>query len=300
MYEIASGVYPTMLAAFTEENKIDYKATEQLIEWYIKKGVHGIFALCQSTEIHKLSFKERYELGKFVLDVVDGRVDVVMSGNIESDVNKATEEALMFAELKPDALVFLRNRMNGTEGFKKYAQHIMDALPQEMPLGIYECPQPIKEILSDDEFEFLVKSGRFAFLKDTTCDMEIMKRRADIANGTSFKLYNANSATVLESIRNGYHGFSGVMANFHPELYVWMYENKNDNRADLIDKYLSVMSVIECRSYPICAKRYLRNFENISITDVCRSAEDNTVPAVSFELNALHELSELARKIINE
>ena len=43
------------------------------------------------------------------------------------------------------------------------------------------------------------------------------------------KLYNANTATLLESMREGAAGYSGVMANFHPELYVWLTENwKNE------------------------------------------------------------------------
>ena len=56
---IPNGVYPTMLTPFTADNKIDYNAVEQLIDWYCKKGVDGIFAICQSSEIFFLSFEER-------------------------------------------------------------------------------------------------------------------------------------------------------------------------------------------------------------------------------------------------
>ena len=47
-------------------------------------------------------------------------------------------------------------------------------------LGIYECPYPYKRVLSDRVIEELTKNGRFTFIKDTCCDLEIIKRRANI------------------------------------------------------------------------------------------------------------------------
>ena len=47
--EINNGVYPTMLTPFTEDNRIDYNAVEQLLEFYASRGVKGIFAICQSS-----------------------------------------------------------------------------------------------------------------------------------------------------------------------------------------------------------------------------------------------------------
>ena len=88
------------------------------------------------------------------------------------------------------------------------------------------------------------------------------------------------------------------MANIHPALYVWLYENKDCTLADRIIHYIAMTSVIEARCYPIIAKRYLREYKGLHITDVCRSAEDKNVPAVSYELRAVHELTREAQEII--
>ena len=53
------GVWPVMLTPFTEENQVDYAALKELVEWYIKNGVDGLFAVCQSSEMFKLTLKER-------------------------------------------------------------------------------------------------------------------------------------------------------------------------------------------------------------------------------------------------
>ena len=298
--KISHGIYPTMLVAYTPEGQIDYPAMEELIEWYIKEGVHGIFALCQSTEIVYLSLEERLQLGKFVMEKVNGRVPVVMSGMTADTLEGQIEEAKQIARLKPDALVLLSNRIDDDENYTltEKIKIILSELPKDIPLGIYEIPVPYKRLITDEELEFMAKSGRFAFIKDTCCDVEIMRRRAKIVGDLDFKLFNANAATILDTIRFGYAGFSGIMANIHPALYVWLYENENHPLADRIIHYIAMTSVIEARCYPIIAKRYLREYEGLPITDVCRSAKDLNVPAVAYELRAVRELTREAHEII--
>lgn len=300
--EIKNGIYPTMIVAYKESGEIDYEAMGELIEWYIKEGVHGIFALCQSTEIVYLSIEERLTLGKFVMDKVAGRVPVVMSGMTADTLEGQIEEAKLIAALKPDALVLLSNRIDNDEHYTltEKVKLILKELPEDMPLGIYEIPVPYKRLITDEELEFMAKSGRFAFIKDTCCDIDLMRRRAEIVKGCNFGLFNANAATVLDTFRIGYAGFSGIMANIHPALYVWLFENQNDPKADRILQYIAMTSVIEARCYPVIAKRYLREYVGLPITDVCRSMKDTNVPAVAYELRAVHELTKEAKNIIND
>ena len=300
--EIKNGIYPTMIVAYKESGEIDYEAMGELIEWYIKEGVHGIFALCQSTEIVYLSIEERLTLGKFVMDKVAGRVPVVMSGMTADTLEGQIEEAKLIAALKPDALVLLSNRIDNDEHYTltEKVKLILKELPEDMPLGIYEIPVPYKRLITDKELEFMAKSGRFAFIKDTCCDIDLMRRRAEIVKGCNFGLFNANAATVLDTFRIGYAGFSGIMANIHPALYVWLFENQNDPKADRILQYIAMTSVIEARCYPVIAKRYLREYVGLPITDVCRSMKDTNVPAVAYELRAVHELTKEAKNIIND
>lgn len=299
--EIKNGIYPTMIVAYKESGEIDYEAMGELIEWYIKEGVHGIFALCQSTEIVYLSIEERLKLGKFVMEKVAGRVPVVMSGMTADTLEGQIEEAKLIAALKPDALVLLSNRIDNDEQYTltEKVKMILKELPEDMPLGIYEIPVPYKRLITDEELEFMAKSGRFAFIKDTCCDMDLMRRRAEIVKGYDFGLFNANAATVLDTFRVGYAGFSGIMANIHPALYVWLFENQNDPKADRILHYIAMTSVIEARCYPVIAKRYLREYVGLPITDVCRSMKDTNVPAVAYELRAVHELTKEAQNIID-
>ena len=223
-----------------------------------------------------------------------------MSGMTADTLEGQIEEAKQIARLKPDALVLLSNRIDddAEHTLTEKVQILLSELPEDIPLGIYEIPVPYKRLITDEELKFMAESGRFAFIKDTCCDVKIMRRRAEIVKGLDFGLFNANAATILDTIRFGYAGFSGIMANIHPELYVWLYENKNHPLADRIIHYIAMTSVIEARCYPIIAKRYLRQYEGLPITDVCRSAKDTNVPAVAYELRAVHELTREANEII--
>lgn len=303
MKRIVDGIYPTMMVAYNSDGDIDYGAMKALIQWYLENGVHGIFALCHSTESHWLTFSEKLKLAEFTVKTVDGKIPVVMSGVTGVNIDRQIYEAHAISAAGADAIVFIRNRLGGDfRQFCEFLDRIIENVDDRIPLGLYECPYPYNKHLTEAEFAYAVGTGRFAFLKDTSCSMDVMRSRLEIkesAAGSRFSLFNANSATLLESLRCGYNGFSGLMANIHPDLYVWLFEHQNDERAKLVSAYLGMMSLIEMRCYPVCAKRYLDIYEGIHMTDICRSVADTTVPAHTSELEALHRLTVEARSIVN-
>ena len=290
---IANGIWPTMITPYTSDNRIDYGEVERLVEWYAQNRVSGIFAMCQSSEMYFLSERERLELIHQILRFNRERMDVVVAGTVDECLDDQIEFGKKAAELGPQAVVFIRNRLS--DDFAGDLKKIMRAMPADMPLGMYECPYPFRRFLTDDEIRILADTGRFVFLKDTVCDINAIRRRAELVKGSAFQLYNANAPTFYESIRIGYHGYSGIMANFHPDLYVWVYEHMEDPRALLVEKALGMMSLIECRGYPICCKQYLSRYEGFAMSDFCRSVQYRAVPAVEDELRDLHALTEYVR-----
>lgn len=269
------GVWPVMLTPFNEQRSVDYNALENLIDWYVKAGVHGLFGLCQSSEMFFLSDKESQKIAKFIIEKVDGKIPVVVSGHTATDFSHQSEQLIAMSETGADSIILISNRFALQGEDNKIAlnnlQKLVQTLPQKIDLGIYECPYPYKRLLSDDIVKWCVDSKRFTFIKDTCCDLNIIKQRALITNGSRLSLANANSQTLLTSLQMGYRAFSGVMANFHPELYVWLYENweKNIEKAQILSSYLSTAALVENLDYPICAKYYQQKIGNFS-TIQCR------------------------------
>lgn len=254
------GIVPVMLTPFTEANEIDYKGLEHLIDWYIENGADALFAVCQSSEMLFLSLEERVALSKFVVDYTAGRIPVISSGHISPAIEDQIEELNAIAKTGIDALVLVSNRLDpqneGTEVFLNNLNTLMDALPPEMPLGLYECPAPYRRLLSDEEIQFCANSGRFVVLKDVSCDLETVTRRVKLVEGTPFAIINANAAIAYEAMQNGSKGFSGVFTNFHPDLYHWLYHDAaaHPEYAQELSWFLSLSAVTETLGYPKNAK----------------------------------------------
>lgn len=260
---IGGGVWPTMITPFAADGQPDYVGLEQLVEWYIEQGVHGLFAVCQSSEMFRLSLDERVQIARFVREKAGGRVPVIASGHISEDSADQIEEIKRISDTGIDAFVLVSNRLaepeQSEETWKSSAVAILNAIP-DMTFGIYECPYPYKRLLSPDLLRWCADTGRFQFLKDTNCDLQLIQAKLDAVRGSGLKLFNANSATLQESLRIGASGFCGVMANFHPQLYVRLIERQADPSfdAERLQSFLGLASVIERQCYPINAKYHMQ------------------------------------------
>jgi len=269
------GIWPVMLTPFTEQKEIDWSSLERLIEWYLSAGVHGLFADCQSSEMFYLSDEESLELVKFVVKCVNGRVPVVASGHTANAFNHQREQLISMSDTGVDAVILISNRLalagESDALALSHLQRLTADVPQHVDLGIYECPFPYKRLLSDETVEWCAQSGRYTFIKDTCCSLPMIKHRLELTQGSRLHLANANSQTLLASLQAGCQAYSGVMANFHPELYVWLYENfqTQPEKAQRLADYLSTAALAENLDYPVCAKSFQQEIGNFS-THTCR------------------------------
>lgn len=274
--EHQAGVWPVMLTPFTEALEIDWKALEKLIDWYVDAGVHGLFANCQSSEMFFLTDDESLRLTKFVLDCADGRVPVIASGHTASAPSRQAEQLQAVAETGVESVIMISNRLatadEGEDVFVRRLQEMTAQIPETVSVGLYECPYPYKRLLPDAAVSWCAQSGRYSFIKDTCCHIETLRRRARLVEGSRLQIMNANAQTVLESLKAGCHGYSGVMANFHPRLWVWLVENwkAEPAKAETLSQYLTAAALLECLDYPVCAKDYQKSIGNFA-TDLCRT-----------------------------
>ncbi len=294
---IADGIWPTMITPFDHNNQIDYHALELLIEWYLTNQVDGLFAVCQSSEMLYLTLAERVELARFVVEKVNGRIPVVASGHNSHEMDTQLNELKAMADTGIDALVLVANRMatadQSDDVWRKNLETILEQIP-ETPMGLYECPAPYNRLLEPEILQWCSKTDRFFFFKDTSCDLTKIKAKLDAIQGTKLKFFNANSATLLESLKMGAAGFSGVMANFHPALYVWLTRNwqQEPRLAEDLQNFLGFTSVIEHQYYPINAK-YHCQLEKLPLELYARNKDlAGFKSSFKIEVEQLHNLTQ--------
>ncbi len=290
------GVWPVMLTPYNEKQEIDYNALKQLVNWYIREGVSGLFAVCQSSEMFYLSLQERIELSKAVVEAAAGRVPVIASGHVSDSFEDQVNEINEIAKTGVDAVILITNRLaredESDEIWLENCKRLLEKIDPGIPLGFYECPYPYKRLISIENIKWCADTGRFFFLKDTCCDTGEIRKKLKAIEGSNLKLYNANSSTLLESLKDGATGYSGVMANFHPSLYAWLCANYEKISAEDLSDLLTITSLIERQYYPVNAKYYLKTFENLPMTTMCRVKEDDGLTETfKKEISVLNRIS---------
>ncbi|MDR2686373.1 MAG: dihydrodipicolinate synthase family protein [Oscillospiraceae bacterium] len=277
MKTVPDGVYPTMVTPFAEDLQVDRGALPPLLRWYEERGVTGVFAICQSSEIFHLSFEERLQILREIMRARSPGTVVLASGHTAYDPATQIREAKAFIEEGIDAYVFISNRFaakeEGEDAFLRRIERVAKALP-DLPLGIYECPYPYKRLLPPETIRRLGDVANFAFLKDTCCDLGQLKAKLEAAKRTGLKIFNANAAMLLESLRLGCTGYSGVMANLHPQLYVKLCAcwQEDPALAGRLQAFLGQASLAESQMYPVNAK-YTIALDGVPITWRCRAAD---------------------------
>ncbi|MBD8892178.1 dihydrodipicolinate synthase family protein [Roseibium litorale] len=278
-----TGIFPVVITPFHDDDTIDWDGYEALLEWYVAKGASGLFAVCQSSEMQYLSLQERRDLARFTVDKIAGRIPVVASGHVSASEDDQKAELRAAADAGVDAVVLVTNRLDqdqtGGSTLTDAITQLLGALPSDLPLGLYECPAPYRRLLTDDELTFCAQSGRFAFLKDVSCDLDTVKHRLDLTRGTPLAINNANAAIAWPAIQAGGHGFSGVMNNFHPDLYRWLMDHgaNHPDLADELNTFLVLAAMSEPMGYPKLAKEYHRRIGTF------KSTHSRTVPFDIFD-----------------
>lgn len=294
-FSINTGVWPVMITPWTEDNKPDFKAIEALTNWYIEKGCSGIFAVCQSSEMAYLTEQEKLDIARCVAETVDGRIQVVASGHTadsKAEQFRGIENMMKIPGI--GAYVLVSNRLDqkneGEEVFFSNAQEIFDKFP-EIDFGIYECPMPWKRLVSMEFLKKVAPEGRMVFLKDTCCDQELVRARLKAVEGTPLKIFNANAMSWYDSYCHGSAGYNGVMANFHPDLYKWCIDHKDDQpeKARMVADFLTLAAMIEMRVYP-CNAKYYQQLEAIPMSTFARSNDH-----AKLDKNARGEVHSLIR-----
>lgn len=296
------GVWPTMITPYTSDNKIDYGVIPKMVEWYLEKGCDGVFAVCQSSEMIFLTEDEKINLAKAVLDASNGRLVVVASGHTSTDKGKALYEIEKMLNLGVDAYILVTNKLDpeneGDETLLKNMNEILEAFP-EGNFGLYECPVPYKRLLSIEVLKEIAKHPNIKFIKDTCCDNQLIRKRIEVLRGSATKLFNANAATLYDSIVHGGAGYSGVMANYHPDLIRFILDNyeREPEKAKLIADFVTVAGMIEMRLYPVSAK-YHMNLEGIAMNLLSRSSDEKRFDTnARLETDSLFSVEQYLRKM---
>lgn len=305
-----NGAYPTMITPYCKDGSVDYETAKKYVYFYHDAGCDGIFAICQSSEIFFLSLEERVKLNRTVYETMEEiaqnggrRMTIVSSGHISDSIEEQAKELNLVAKSGTDSLILITNRLASQDEsddiWIQNAEKLLSMLPADIALGLYECPYPYKRLLTPKILRWCLSTGRFRFIKDTCCDSAVIKERLTILNGSELKLFNANCQTLLHSLKDGGAGYCGIMANYHPALYVWLCHNHENEpeKAKLLQNFFTMSGFTEVGlPYPLTAK-YHMCLEGIE-TELSTRKPDGGI-LTDYAKDCIRQMRELANHFKN-
>jgi 4-hydroxy-tetrahydrodipicolinate synthase len=274
--QIPAGVWPVMLTAFKQDKAIDWAGMDALTDWYIAEGSAGLFAVCGSSEMYHLTPEERLALAEHVVKRAAGRVPVIASGTFGGPIAEQAAFVQKMAGTGVQAVVVLTNQIaaqdEDDDQWLKNAESLL-SLTGSIPLGLYECPSPYRRTLSPELTRWAAETGRFLFMKQTSAVLDEVRAKCEAAAGTPLRVFNAEATTLLDSLRAGGSGYSGIAANFYPALLARFCAQHQSEDAAHLQALLNVLNVVVHTKYLPSAKCFLK-LRGLPIETVSRSTDE--------------------------
>lgn len=302
MNQLQGGLWPVMLTPFTEKGELDFKGLEALTELYISSGAAGLFTNCLSSEMFQLSPEERVALTGAVVKFAAGSVPVIATGTFSQDQAENVDFISRIYDQGVAGVVINSNQLcgeaEGEDFFRTRLEALVDACG-EIPLGMYECPEPYKRLLTTETIAWMAATGRFSYFKDTCCHNKRIRARLSVSRDSLLALYNAHTPNGVQSLRDGAAGLSPIGANFFPELYSYVYQNVQKPESlefARVRQFLEDNDVIVHAQYPFSAKWFLSK-RGLPITTFTRTPlpriRKEVLPSLEILLTMMERLIEL-------
>lgn len=303
---MSAKVFPVMICPYTDDNKVDLNAVDALVQWYHDAGCDGIFTACLSTEIQHLTLAERVAVTDRVVKKAEeiaknggNKMTIVASGHVADSFEEQLAEVNAIHNTGVEAVILISNRFDientSEDKWIEELDKFIKSIDENIMLGMYESPYPYKRLLTHKMLEYMASTKRFKFIKDTCCDAEEIKQRIDILEGSGCELYNANAQTLLQTVRDGAAGYSGIMANFHPEIYNWLCKNPDSEKADLVQSFVCMSAFTEYLAYPCTSKIYLNKNLGLPIKPYSRTKDYHL--ATKYHTDCIDQMEYLTNHI---
>lgn len=253
------GVWPAMITPLKADKSIDWDGIDRLTDWYIEAGVAGLFAVGQSSEMFALSDSERLQLAQRVVTRTDGRVPVVACGTFIPSVDAQAEFIKKMMDTGVQVVVVIASEMAEQDEddsvWQKNVEQLL-SLTDDIPLALYECPEPYHRLISPEMVHWAARTDRFHLLKETSRSIDKVHAKIKAAEGTQLGIYNADATTLLQSLRRGARGYCGIAANYYPQAVVRLCDVFETEEADTIQALLGTADPTIHHKYPVAAKYY--------------------------------------------
>jgi len=248
------GVIAVPLTPFDQDGNIDYTAIEEIIEFMVGKGIHGIFS-CGSISLGPLMKpEERKQVLEFIVKVNRERVPIIAQVGA-ADTRTAVDLARHAQSLGVDAVASIPPFYIPTDEEDMYEHFKEIKKAVEIPIYAYNNLWTGK-IISPRLFRRLVDLG-YQGMKDAGENILLHYNYLRLAP-PSFNLLMGNETLALPALTMGVNGFTSGTVNAFPELNLELYRSfkkgELEKAAKLQQKILQLTEILSIA--PVISSMY--------------------------------------------
>lgn len=241
------GIIPPMVTPLLENKELDITGLNNLIEYLLQGGVHGIFLLGTNGEGPSLGYGLRKQLITEACKIVNGRVPVLV-GVTDTSFEATLEIAHHSKEAGADALVVAPPFYFpiSEQEMMEYLEELAPLLP--LPFLLYNIPSCTKLHLGIEAVRKARDLGAIG-VKDSSGDIASLHEIIEeFQNEPDFSVIVGNELFLSDTIVRGAHGAVAGGANFFPRLFVDLYnaclKNDEDSINELSNEVLKIDQTI--------------------------------------------------------
>ncbi|MBJ7538138.1 4-hydroxy-tetrahydrodipicolinate synthase [Marinomonas transparens] len=211
-----TGSLVALITPMLANGAVDTKKLDDLIEFHIKEGTHGIVAVGTTGESSTLTPEEHSNVIHQVVQTVAGRVPVI-AGTGANATHEAIDLTRSAKEAGADACLLVTPYYNKPtqEGLYQHFKAIAEAV--DIPQILYNVPGRTACDMQNETVVRLSKVKNIVGIKDATGNLE--RGEALIKSvPTEFAVYSGDDPTAIELILQGGKGNISVTANIAPKI----------------------------------------------------------------------------------
>ncbi len=262
-------ILTAMVTPFDQNNQLDVNKTSELIEYLIQNGSDGLIIAGTTGESPTLSHKEKIDLFKHVVKVVNKRIPVIAGTG--SNNTKASIELTKEAEqIGVDGVLIVTPYYNkpNQEGLFNHFQTI--ASETSLPIMLYNIPSRSVVSLSVDTIIALSQIENIVSLKDSSGDLDAVSSIIEQTD-KDFTVYSGDDSLTLPIKAIGGNGVVSVSSHIigkeMKEMLLLFEQGEWKKAATIHRKLLPVMKALFMAPSPAPVKAAL-NQKGVAVGNV--------------------------------
>jgi len=243
------GVYPAITTKFTKDDKLDFPLFEKNLKAQLDAGIEGVILGGTLGESSVLSNEEKFDLVKFTVEKVAGKIPVIMNiaeGSTREAVRLASE-----AEKSGATGLMLLPPMRYKSDHREtvtYFKSVADST--SLPIMIYNNPIDYKVDVTLEMFAELVENKNIQAIKESTRDVSNVTRLRN-RFGDRFSILCGVDTLAMEEFMLGADGWVGGLVCAFPKETVAVYKlTKAGKIAEALKIYRWFLPLLELDLLP--------------------------------------------------